>query len=125
MAQTGLSATIRQRLYTFARGLASPFTDSRRRRLVQDMVAGLVVAGDVHLSKIARAACPGQDIHAAEKRLSLHLGSEHGDASPLAVTELATQLAPPRWPRRWPRGGLSVSCPVRLPEVADEEFLGE
>jgi hypothetical protein len=269
MARTGLSHAIRQRLYTFARRLASPFTDSRRRRFVQDMVAGLVVAGHVHLSKIARATCPGQDTHAAEKRLSLHLGSEHWDASPLAdallrqaaarvrddtllvadltdlakyyarkleglgtvhdgsdpdkrlapgyalfeayvrvgrwqlfpllieplktyagaptsenaeveqhirriheatggrgtwlldrgfdrrnlfrpltrlqvafvarlqgdrhvqtadgrtlaVTELATQLAPPRWPRRWPRGGRSVSCPVRLPEVSDEEFL--
>src|SRR5262245_50605110 len=49
------------------------------------MVAGLVIAGHVHLSKVARAAGTGADnIHSAEKRLSRHLGSEHWDASPLA-----------------------------------------
>jgi Transposase DDE domain len=85
MARTCLSTLIRQRLYTFARGLASPFSDSRRRRFVQDMVAGLVIANHVHLSKIARAISrAGADIHGVEKRLSRHLGSSHWDLSPLA-----------------------------------------
>jgi hypothetical protein len=80
-----LTTSIRQRLYTFARRLASPFTDSRRRRFLTDMVVGLVVAGHVHLTKIARALTRGRgNIHAAEKRLSRHLASEHWDASPLA-----------------------------------------
>jgi hypothetical protein len=82
---SSLATSIRQRLYTFARRLASPLPDSRRRRFVTDMVSGLVVAGHVHLTKIARALSRGRgNIHADEKRLSRHLGSEHWDASPLA-----------------------------------------
>src|SRR5579863_2238367 len=82
---SSLTTSIRQRLYTFARRLASPFTDSRRRRFLTDMVTGLVIAGHVHLTKVARALTHGLgNIHADEKRLSKHLSSEHGDASPIA-----------------------------------------
>src|SRR5579875_900668 len=93
MAQTRLSTSIRKRLYTFARQLASPLSDSRRRRFVHDMITGLVLANHVHLSKIPRAAGNGsENIHSAEKRLCKHLGSEHWDASPLAE-ELLRQSA--------------------------------
>lgn len=86
MPGKGLPKEIRRRLYGFARGLARPFSDSRRQRFIQDMVPGLVIAGHVHLSKVARAISPGDaDIHGVEKRLSTHLGSEHWDASPLAA----------------------------------------
>lgn len=45
---------------------------------------GLVVGGHVHLSKIARAAGRGdENIHAAEKRLSRHLDSEHWSMQPV------------------------------------------
>src|SRR5690349_15496483 len=82
---SSLTTSIRRRLYTFARRLASPFTDSRRRRFVTDMVTGLVAAGHVHLTKVARALSRGLgNIHADEKRLSKHLASEHWDASPIA-----------------------------------------
>jgi len=85
MAGTVLTTTIRRRLYTFADGIARPFSDSRRRRFLRDMLTGLVVAGHVHLTAIARANSRGAgNIHAAEKRLSRHLASEHWDASPLA-----------------------------------------
>jgi hypothetical protein len=85
MAQPSLSTLVRKQLYTFARQRATPFSDSRRRRFVQDMIPGLVLANHVHLSKIARAAGNGcENIHSAKKRLSKHLGSEHWDASPLA-----------------------------------------
>lgn len=82
---SSLTTSIRQRLYSFARGLARPFSDSRRRRFLTDMVSGLVIAGHVHLTKIARALSRGLgNIHADEKRLSNHLGSAHWDAAPLA-----------------------------------------
>ena len=85
MAGTALTTTIRRRLYTFAGGIARPFNDSRRQRFLSDMVTGLVVAGHVHLTAVARALSGGAgNIHAAEKRLSRHLASEHWDASPLA-----------------------------------------
>lgn len=85
MAPRTFSTCARQRLYTFARQRATPFTDSRRRRFLTDMIPGLVIANHVHLSKIARATGHGlEDVHAAEKRLSRHLGSEHWDMSPLA-----------------------------------------
>jgi len=78
MASRTLSVAVRQRLYRFARNLASPFTDSRRRRFLTDMIPGLVVANHVHLSAIARAVSDGtSSVHADEKRLSRHLGSEH------------------------------------------------
>jgi hypothetical protein len=85
MAGTPLTTAIRRRLYTFADGIARPFSDSRRRRFLTDMLAGLVTAGHVHLTAIARGVSNGAgNIHAAEKRLSRHLASEHWDASPLA-----------------------------------------
>lgn len=78
MASTTLPTTIRRRLYTFTAGIARPVSDSRRRRFLTDMVSGLVVAGHVHLTAIARANSRGAgNIHAAEKRLSRNLASEH------------------------------------------------
>jgi len=85
MAARNLCVAVRQRLYRFATDLARPFTDSRRQRFVVDMIAGLVIANHVHLSAIARAVSDGTNsVHADEKRLSRHLGSEHWDMSPLA-----------------------------------------
>jgi hypothetical protein len=85
MAGTSLTTTIRRRLYNFAAGIARLFSDSRRRRFLTDMVTGLVGAGHVHLTAVARANSGGAgNIHAAEKRLSRNLASEHWDASPLA-----------------------------------------
>jgi hypothetical protein len=90
MASNGLPKEIRRRLYAFARGIARPFADSRRRRFIQDMIPGLLISGHVHLTKVARAISPGNaDIHGVEKRLSNHLGSEHWDMSPVAVELLA------------------------------------
>ena len=94
MAPRTFSTRVRQRLYTFARRLAPPFTDSRRRRFLTDMIPGLVIANHVHLSKVARAVGRGsENVHAAEKRLSRHLGSEHWDMSPLADRLLADSAA--------------------------------
>lgn len=84
MAGTSLTTTIRRRLYSFAEGLARPFSDSRRRLFVTDMLTGLIAAGHVHLTAIARGVGGDETLHAAEKRLSRHLGSEHWDMSPLA-----------------------------------------
>jgi hypothetical protein len=85
MAGTTLTTAIRRRLYSFAGGVARPLTDSRRRRFVADMLTGLVGAGHVHLTAVARANSRGAgNVHAAEKRLSRHLASEHWDAAPLA-----------------------------------------
>jgi hypothetical protein len=94
MAGTALTTTIRRRLYSFAGGVARPFSDSRRRRFVTDMVTGLVGAGHVQLTAVARANSRGAgNIHAAEKRLSRHLASEHWDASPLAAELLRRSAA--------------------------------
>ena len=85
MPDKGLSKEIRRRLYGFARRLASPFRDSRRRRFIEDMIPGILISGHVHLTKVARAISRGDaDIHGVEKRLSRHLGSEHWDLSPIA-----------------------------------------
>ena len=85
MAGTTLTTAIRQRLCSFAAGLARPFTDSRRRRFVTQMVTGLVAGGHVHLTAVARATHHGKaSIHAVEKRLSRNLASEHWNASPLS-----------------------------------------
>src|SRR5262245_15689029 len=85
MAGTSLTTAVRRRLYTFARTVATPFTDSRRRRFPTDMLVGLVTAVHVHLTAIARGLSRGAgNIHAAEKRLSRHLGSVHWDMSPVA-----------------------------------------
>jgi hypothetical protein len=58
------------------------------------MVAGLVIANHVHLSKVARAIGTGcEDVHGPEKRLSKHLGSAHWDMSLLADRLLADSAA--------------------------------
>lgn len=86
MAGTTLTTAIRARLSTFAAGIARPFTDSRRRDFLTDMITGLVVGGRVHLTAVARATSRSDaNIHADEKRLSRHLASEHWDASPVAA----------------------------------------
>jgi hypothetical protein len=78
MAGTALTTAVRRRLSTFAAGVARPFTDSRRHRFVTDMITGLIIAGHVHLTEVARATHRGQaNIHAAEKRLSRNLASTH------------------------------------------------
>lgn len=85
MASTTLTTPIRRRLSTFARGIARPFTDSRRRTFIEDMLGGLVAAGHVHLTAIARGVSRGAgNIHAAEKRLSRNLASEHWNSAPIA-----------------------------------------
>ena len=85
MAPRTLSVAVRGRLHAFARNLATPFTDSRRRPFLVDMIPGLVIANHVHLSAVARAVGGGRKpVHADEKRLSRHLGSAHRDLSPLA-----------------------------------------
>jgi hypothetical protein len=83
MASPTRTTAIRRQLYAFADDLARPFPDTRRQRFLQDMIAGLVIAGHVHLTAIARAIDAG-NLHAAEKRLSRHLASEHWDAAPIA-----------------------------------------
>jgi len=85
MAGTIRTTAIRRRLYTVAGQIAKPFTDSRRRTFVKQMLVGLVSSGQVHLTAIARGVSGGTgNIHAMEKRLSGHLGSEHWDMSPVA-----------------------------------------
>src|SRR5262245_51671127 len=49
MPGNGLPKEIRRLLYSFGRQVASPFSDSRRRRFLADMVPGLVISGHVHL----------------------------------------------------------------------------
>lgn len=94
MPGNGLPREVRERLYAFGRRVARPFTDSRRRQFLQDMVAGLVISGHVHLSKVARAISGGrQKIHGVEKRLSKHLGSEHWDMRPVADDLLTDSAA--------------------------------
>jgi hypothetical protein len=94
MAGTTLTTAIRKRLSTFAAGVARPFTDSRRRGFVTDMLTGLVAGGHVHLTAVARATHRGSaNIHAAHKKLSRHLASEHWDASPVAAQLLSRSAA--------------------------------
>jgi hypothetical protein len=94
MAGTTLTTAIRKRLSTFAAGVARPFTDSRRRGFVADMLTGLVAGGHVHLTAVARATHRGgANIHAAEKRLSRHLASEHWNAGPVAAELLRRSAA--------------------------------
>lgn len=94
MPGNGLPKEVRRRLYGFGRKVARPFSDSRRRRFVEDMVGGLVIAGHVHLSKVARAIGQGrEDIHSVEKRLSRNLASEHWDMRPVADDLLARSAA--------------------------------
>lgn len=94
MASTTLTTAIRRRLSTFAAGVASPFSDSRRRDFVTAMVTGLVAGGHVHLTAITRANHrDSANLHAAEKKLSRHLSSEHWDAAPLAAELLRRSAA--------------------------------
>jgi hypothetical protein len=73
MARNSLPRRVRRELY----GLATPFTDSRRRRFLTAMVGGLVLTNRVRLTEVARAISDGtQPIHRIERRLSLHLGSD-------------------------------------------------
>src|SRR5262245_61282092 len=85
MARASMTRFARRRPYAFAADVASPFPDSRRRRFLRDLLPGLVIANHVRLSAVARAVSSGrEDVHGAEKRLSLHLGSDHWDMSPIA-----------------------------------------
>ena len=64
MAGNGLPKEVRRRLYSFGRKVASPFSASRRRRFLEDMIPGLAISGHVHLTKVARAISGGDtDIH--------------------------------------------------------------
>jgi len=84
MAGNGLRKEVRRRLYVFAGRVARWFSDTRRQRFVRDMIAGLVIGGHVHLSKIARAVGSGTtNVHAEEKRLSRHLDSHHWSMQPV------------------------------------------
>ena len=94
MAGMSLTTAIRRRLSRFAAGIASPFTDSRRRGFVTDMLTGLIGAGHVHLTAVARALGRGvANVHPVEKRLSRHLGSGHWDMSPVADALLLRSAA--------------------------------
>lgn len=94
MAGNGMPKQVRRRLYSFARGVARPFSDSRRQRFLEDMIAGLVISKHVHLSKVARAVYAGDTrIHGVEKGLSRHLGSEHWDTTPLTEDLLSRSAA--------------------------------
>jgi hypothetical protein len=61
------------------------------------MLAGLVSSGHVHLTAVARGISglhpQDQRIHAVEKRLSRHLGSDHWDMSPLKAELLRGSAA--------------------------------
>jgi len=84
MARNRLRKEVRRRLYGFGRRVASRVRDSRRQRFIEEMIAGLVIGGHTHLTKIARAIGSGtSNVHAAEKRLSRHLDSEHWTMRPI------------------------------------------
>lgn len=84
MASNGLRKEVRRRLYGFAGRVARWVSGSRRQRFLREMIAGLVIGGHIHLTKIARAVGSGEDnIHAAEKRLSRNLDSEHWSLAPV------------------------------------------
>ncbi len=90
MAGNGLRKEVRRRLCTFADRVARYFSNSRRQRFVREMIAGLVIGGHVHLTKIARAVGSGMtNVHAAEKRLSRHLDSPHWSMEPVVDKLLA------------------------------------
>jgi hypothetical protein len=78
MAGNGLRKEVRRRLYAFSGRVARWVRHSRRQRFLQEMLVGLVTAGHVHLTKVARAFGSGvTNVHAVEKRLSRHLDSPH------------------------------------------------
>lgn len=87
MTVAGLRKEVRRKLYAFANRVARQVSDTRRQQFLREMIVGLVVGRHVHLSKIARAAgCGLTNVHAAEKRLSRHLKSEHWDTA--AISDL-------------------------------------
>jgi hypothetical protein len=47
MPGNGMAKQIRRRLYSFARGIARPFTDLRRERFVREIIPGLLISGHV------------------------------------------------------------------------------
>jgi hypothetical protein len=64
------------------------------RAFVQDLLAGLVIGGHVHLTKVARAIRPGIACnHGVEKRFSGHLGGEAWDMSPVGNRRLLWLVA--------------------------------
>ncbi len=68
----------------WAEHVARGVPDGRRQRFIREMIVGLVIAGHVHLTKIARAIGLGlNNVHADEKRLSRHLDSEHWSMRPV------------------------------------------
>lgn len=84
MATDGFAKRARKALYGFAGKVASLVSDSRRQRFLGEMVAGLVIGGHVHLSRVARAVGNGSnEVEADEKRLSRHLASEHWTMQPV------------------------------------------
>jgi len=84
MPGNGLRKEVRRRLYAFADRMARWFSDSRRQQFIREMIAGLVIGGHVHLTKIARAIGSGTtNVHAVEKRLSRHLDSQHWSMQPV------------------------------------------
>lgn len=94
MAGPVLTTAIRKRLSTFAAGVARPFTDSRRRRFITEMIGGLVVGGHVHLTDVVRATYRGEaNIHAAEKRLCRNLASPHWNSAALPAELLRRSAA--------------------------------
>jgi len=90
MPGNGLRKEVRRRLYAFGGRVARLVRDSRRQRFLQEMIAGLVIGGHVHLTKVARAFGSGAtNVHAVEKRLSRHLDSEHWSMQPVVDGLLA------------------------------------
>ncbi len=94
MAGKGLRKKVRLRLYGFAADFASLISDTRRQRFIRKMITGLVITNHVHLTKIARATGSGvENAHAAEKRLSRHLDSEHWSMQPFGEKLLQDSAA--------------------------------
>ena len=129
MVRTAPTTRIRKRWSTFAR----PFSDSRRQDFVSQMIRGLVIGGHVHLTAIARATPePDVTLHAAEKKLSRHLSSEHWNAS-LLVDQLLrrsvalviddTIIAADTTDLNKEYARQSVTIEVGLPEVSEQPFL--
>ena len=68
MPANGLTKEIRRRLYGFARRLARPFADSRRRAFLQRHDPRPGHQGHIHPTKVARAVSKGgADIHAVRR----------------------------------------------------------
>jgi len=84
MTSNSLRKEVRRRLYVFANSWGRLVSDTRRQSFLREMIAGLVIANHVHLTKIARAVGSGTtNVQAAVKRLSRHLDSPHWSMRPL------------------------------------------